>query len=709
MPLVGGALAAALFLLGRRLGAPRAAAVLVAAGIVLGTYLLPYGRDFFTEPLVALGLVVMVERALAGRELQAGAALAFAVLARPQSAAFAPLLFGFLLLRGGGLQGDRPHARAARARRARHRRLQPPPLPRPAASSATSRRPTRASPRRFFEGAGGLLFSPEKSIVLFAPAIVLVPFALVALWRRDAPTTACAAAALFAATFGLAATWWSWQGGWSWGPRLVIPGVALLLVALGPWIGAGRAGACASPARCSRSASSSRSRPCWRRRAGSCSTRAGTDGPQIVRQYGVVPELTERSIDAADDRCRARRRLPPLPRRRGRPTSSARSAAGPRCRPLLVTLLLLAALAAVSAGLDRRTRARLIHHAANAVSLRSSKVPRFATRTVGERNMARPIILGVVGDSATGKTTLTKGLVEILGTENVTHIGMDDYHCYDRAERKEHKITPLNPKCNYMDIIEQHIAHLRKGEPILKPHYQHGDGTFGRPEYVKPQRFILIEGLLGYHTTELASLFDVRVYLNPPEELRREWKVKRDTTKRGYTEEQVLAELDMREPDSEAFIRPQRSRADIVVAFQPGVQDDPDHLDAVLTLREGLPHPDLSSLDEGSGETIEIEQRASERRLRIPGEIDKRARRRHRGGHLGADALRPPSAHRAARVVLGRHRRGAPLRVAGDHPGPDPVPPGHGEGHGRHRRRRRRQRTRLELVRRGLAGLTPAA
>src|SRR4051794_31733779 len=68
MPLVAGALAAALFLLGRRLGAPRAAAALVGAGIVLGTYLLPYGRDFFTEPLVALGLVVMVERSLAGRE-----------------------------------------------------------------------------------------------------------------------------------------------------------------------------------------------------------------------------------------------------------------------------------------------------------------------------------------------------------------------------------------------------------------------------------------------------------------------------------------------------------------------------------------------------------------------------------------------------------------------------------------------------------------
>jgi phosphoribulokinase len=238
--------------------------------------------------------------------------------------------------------------------------------------------------------------------------------------------------------------------------------------------------------------------------------------------------------------------------------------------------------------------------------------------------MDRPIILGVVGDSATGKTTLTKGLVEILGRENVTHIGMDDYHCYDRTERKEHEITPLDPACNYMDIIGQHLGHLRKGEPILKPVYQHGDGTFGRPDYVKPQGFVLIEGLLGYHTTELASNFDVRVYLAPPEELRRDWKVKRDTTKRGYTEEQVLAELDTREPDSEAFIRPQRSRADIVVCFQAGAHDDPDHLDAVLTLRDGLPHPDLSSLaDEHGSDPIPVEQGSSERKIHIPGDIDR--------------------------------------------------------------------------------------
>lgn len=238
--------------------------------------------------------------------------------------------------------------------------------------------------------------------------------------------------------------------------------------------------------------------------------------------------------------------------------------------------------------------------------------------------MARPIILGVVGDSAAGKTTISKGLVEILGQENVTHIGTDDYHRYDRTERAELGITPLHPECNHIDIMAQDIRHLRDGEPILKPVYGHGNGTFGRPEYVMPKRFAVIEGLLGYHTDELADSHDVRVFLAPPEELRREWKIKRDSTKRGYTEEQVLEELDRREPDSEAYIRPQKGRADLVVSFQPGVADDADHLDAVLTLRDGLPHPDLSiMLDEDGRDGITLEQRATERCLTIPGNVER--------------------------------------------------------------------------------------
>lgn len=235
--------------------------------------------------------------------------------------------------------------------------------------------------------------------------------------------------------------------------------------------------------------------------------------------------------------------------------------------------------------------------------------------------MPRPVILGVVGDSAAGKTTITRGLVRILGEEKVTHVGLDDYHRYDRKQRAERDITPLHPDANYMDVMTQHLHHLRAGEAILKPVYRHTDGTFGPPQYVKPHAFAVLEGLLGYHSDELCDLYDVRVYLAPPEDLRRRWKVDRDCSRRGYTTDQVLKELDRREPDSAAFIRPQQRRADMVVSFAPS-QEGAEALEARLILRPDLPHPDLSPVIEAGRSSIIVDEQGDDRHVCIPGDVD---------------------------------------------------------------------------------------
>ena len=261
--------------------------------------------------------------------------------------------------------------------------------------------------------------------------------------------------------------------------------------------------------------------------------------------------------------------------------------------------------------------------------------------------MARPIILGIVGDSASGKTTLSKGLVRLLGEDVVTHICTDDYHKYDRKQRAERGITPLNPDCNYLDIMASHLQCLRDGHPILKPVYQHKDGTFGPLVYVEPDAFAVVEGLLGYYTEDMRGAYDVRVYLDPPESLRRQWKVDRDCSKRGYTTDQVLDDLDRREPDSAAFIRPQRMHADMVVCRQPNA-DDPFVLDAVLTLRSSLPHPDLSGFVDGDDGAFTMTERNGERVLNIPGDLERERAaeieeaiwdRMHFASHLRSDAL----------------------------------------------------------------------
>ncbi|BAZ45996.1 phosphoribulokinase [Chondrocystis sp. NIES-4102] len=218
----------------------------------------------------------------------------------------------------------------------------------------------------------------------------------------------------------------------------------------------------------------------------------------------------------------------------------------------------------------------------------------------------RPIILGIVGDSAAGKTTLTKGVAQVLGADNVTVICTDDYHRYDRVQRAEMGISALHPDCNYLNIIEQHLALLREGQAILKPIYNHSTGSFDPPEYIEPRKYVIIEGLLGYSTRKMRDSYDVKTYLAPPEDLRATWKIKRDTRKRGYNEEQVLEQLRQREPDSEAYIRPQRKWADMVVTFYPpeDPQENGDNLllNANLILRPTIPHPELSTIlsDEGN-------------------------------------------------------------------------------------------------------------
>jgi phosphoribulokinase len=312
--------------------------------------------------------------------------------------------------------------------------------------------------------------------------------------------------------------------------------------------------------------------------------------------------------------------------------------------------------------------------------------------------MPRPIVLGVVGDSGAGKTTLTRGLVRVLGDGNVALLGADDYHRYDRHERRHLGITPLNPDANHLDILTQHLRHLRRGEPVLKPVYDHRTGKLGPPRYLRPARYLVVEGLLGFYTETLRSAHDVRVFLAPPEELRRAWKLKRDCTRRGYTTDQVLWELDHRERDAETFIRPQQAHADIVVSFRPHRGGDPAHLDAELVLRDSLPHPDLAPLVDDVDDGPSIERRERELLMRIPGDIDPEHaamieeavwERMSFASHLrvrrlgeftvGTDLLRSDSlalvqvillyhmvSARAAQAVGGSHGRREPAPVSAD-------------------------------------------
>lgn len=226
------------------------------------------------------------------------------------------------------------------------------------------------------------------------------------------------------------------------------------------------------------------------------------------------------------------------------------------------------------------------------------------------RKLDRPVILGIVGDSAAGKTTLAAGIATILGPDRVAMVCTDDYHRAGRSDRARSGLSALDPRANYMDIMEQHIQLLRAGRPILKPVYDHARGTLEAPEYVAPRDYVIVEGLLGYASRGLRDCYDVKVFVEPEEDLRVAWKIRRDTARRGYSEEQVRRSLEKRQVDSLGQIAPQRTFADMVVNFhRPEENQDAEggNLNVRHTLRPTLPHPDLTPIVEGTKNGIRLE------------------------------------------------------------------------------------------------------
>lgn len=174
-------------------------------------------------------------------------------------------------------------------------------------------------------------------------------------------------------------------------------------------------------------------------------------------------------------------------------------------------------------------------------------------------------IIGVAGDSGTGKTTFTRAIREIFGKDLISTITIDDYHRYDREERRKLGITPLAPEANRFDLLEEHLAALKEGKTIQKPVYNHNTGRFDPPVPFSPTKILILEGLHPFITPRLRGLIDFKLYVDPDPDVKRAWKIKRDVERRGYTPDAVVQEMAERKRDYEAYVAPQCQFADAVI------------------------------------------------------------------------------------------------------------------------------------------------
>ena len=181
----------------------------------------------------------------------------------------------------------------------------------------------------------------------------------------------------------------------------------------------------------------------------------------------------------------------------------------------------------------------------------------------------RVVLIGVAGDSGCGKSTFLRRLADLFGEELITVICLDDYHCLDRKQRKEVGVTALNPKANNFDLMAEQVAALKNGQEIMKPIYNHETGMIDPPELIKPTPIVVIEGLHPMYDERVRALLDFSVYLDIDDEVKIAWKIQRDMAERGHTYEDVLAAINSRRPDFQAYIDPQKQYADAVIQVLP--------------------------------------------------------------------------------------------------------------------------------------------
>ena len=181
----------------------------------------------------------------------------------------------------------------------------------------------------------------------------------------------------------------------------------------------------------------------------------------------------------------------------------------------------------------------------------------------------KPFIVGVAGDSGAGKDTFADAITGLFGEHSVVKLSGDDYHLWDRQKPMWQVMTHLNPMANNLEGFCNDLLSLTDGKSVLCRHYDHRKGRRSKPFQIESNDFIIASGLHALYLPALRECYNLKIYLDIDEGLRRYFKLKRDVQQRGHTAEQVLNSFEKRDRDSERFIRPQSNHADLILSLQP--------------------------------------------------------------------------------------------------------------------------------------------
>lgn len=187
----------------------------------------------------------------------------------------------------------------------------------------------------------------------------------------------------------------------------------------------------------------------------------------------------------------------------------------------------------------------------------------------------RCLVVGIAGGTGSGKSTLARRLARRVGEDRCALVSQDNYYrdLGHLSVAARSRVNFDHPESIDSDLLLADIRALKRGETVLMPRYdfsRHARAPSGIE--VAAREVILVEGILVLVWPELVAEMDIKIFVETPDDIRLLRRMRRDIADRGRDVDGVLGQYqDTVRPMHDAYVRPSRDRADLII---PGEGDN---------------------------------------------------------------------------------------------------------------------------------------
>ena len=180
----------------------------------------------------------------------------------------------------------------------------------------------------------------------------------------------------------------------------------------------------------------------------------------------------------------------------------------------------------------------------------------------------KPLIIGIAGGTGSGKTTMVDRLKEQFG-DDISVLAHDSYYAehHDLSLEERRALNYDHPAAFDTDRMIQDLEDLKAGKTVQVPVYDYTvHDRLEETREVKPNKVILVEGILIFDNKALRDLLDIKLFVDTDADVRILRRIHRDVTERSRTLDTVMEQyLKTVKPMHEQFVEPSKRYADIII------------------------------------------------------------------------------------------------------------------------------------------------